>query len=102
MRNLVQKALEEIQRRLEEDTRELGQIAQEYAKLALSGSFAGHLHKSVKLLSTKLESMRNDGTSAEIIARMEKSLERLNDKLRVLENAQSGVRGRHSVEEWHV
>lgn len=93
MRDFVQRALDEIQVHLEEDTRELGRIAEEYARLSLSGSFAGQLHKSVKLLATKLESMRNDGSGVEIIARMEKSLERLKDKLRLLERAQRGVTG---------
>ena len=93
MRELVRKTLDTLQEQLECDTKLLGHIAEEYAGLSLSGSFTSQVYKSVKLLETKVESMRNDNTGSEVIARMERSLERLKDKLKVLEEAQRRTRG---------
>ncbi|PFH47907.1 hypothetical protein AMATHDRAFT_49934 [Amanita thiersii Skay4041] len=65
----------------------VGDLTQSYAKLSLSGSFAGQVRKSVRLIETNLEAMRNSKADAKSIEKMEKSLESMKEKLRIVETA---------------
>ena len=65
-------------------TEEIGRLTAEYSKLFLSGSFSGQVKKFVKVLEMHLEAIRDKMDDASI-KHMEASLEKLREKLRVLE-----------------
>ncbi|PFH47909.1 hypothetical protein AMATHDRAFT_49936 [Amanita thiersii Skay4041] len=65
----------------------VGNLSQSYAKLSLSGSFAGQVRKSVRLIETNLEAMRNSKADPKSIEKMERSLENMKEKLRIIEAA---------------
>ncbi|KIJ11930.1 hypothetical protein PAXINDRAFT_171543 [Paxillus involutus ATCC 200175] len=79
--------IDNMDKALAEATRQVGKLAEEYASLSLSGSFAGQVKKSVALLDQNLEAMRNNGTDADTIESMVKSLGRMKDKLELVERA---------------
>ncbi|KAF8833638.1 hypothetical protein BDN67DRAFT_976509 [Paxillus ammoniavirescens] len=72
---------------LAEATRLVGELAEEYAGLSLSGSFAGQVKKSVALLDQNLEAMYGNGTDVDTIESMTKTLGRMKDKLELVERA---------------
>ncbi|EDR04932.1 uncharacterized protein LACBIDRAFT_330139 [Laccaria bicolor S238N-H82] len=82
----VRSFIDIIGKEMADATEEIGRLAEEYAKLSLSGSFSGQVKKSVKVLETHLEAIRNKTDDASV-KRMEASLEQLRGKLRVLEVA---------------
>ena len=82
----VRSFIDIIGKEMADATEEIGRLAAEYSKLSLSGSFSGQVKKSVKVLETHLEAIRNK-TDDESVKRMEGSLEQLRGKLRVLEVA---------------
>ena len=90
----VERQLADREAEVDAEIAELGRLAEQYAQLALSGSFAEQLHKSVALLEVNLKTMKKDGASLEEITRVEKSLQTLKDKLSELERARTGRRGR--------
>jgi hypothetical protein len=69
--------------KIEEATEEIGRLTEQYSKLPLSGSFSGLL---VKLFETRLKSIRNK-SGQESVKRIEESLDRLKNKLSLLEEA---------------
>ncbi|KIK03255.1 hypothetical protein K443DRAFT_484799 [Laccaria amethystina LaAM-08-1] len=69
--------------KIEEATEEIGRLTEQYSKLPLSGSFSGQL---VKLFETHLKSIRNK-SGQESVKRIEESLDRLKNKLSLLEEA---------------
>ena len=72
---------------LEEALISLGRLTESYARLSLSGSFAGQVKKSVRLLETNLEAMRNNRADPRSIEMVEKSLESMKQKMKVVEAA---------------
>jgi hypothetical protein len=82
----VQKTVEGITIEMGESTILIGELAEQYAQLSLSGSFSGQVKKSVKLLETHLEAIRNK-SDPETIKQIEASLKQLKAKLEVLERA---------------
>ena len=78
---------------LEQALISLGGLTESYARLSLSGCFAGQVKKSIMLLETNLEAMRNNGTDSKSIEMMEKSLESMKQKLRVVEAANEKAKG---------
>ena len=82
----VRSFIDIIGKEMADATKEIGRLAAEYSKLSLSGSFSGQVKKSVKVLETHLEAIRNKTDDASV-KRMEASLEQLREKLRVLEVA---------------
>ena len=91
----VRKVIENTGKEMAEATEQIGRLAAKYSELSLSGSFSGQVKKSVKLLETHLEGIRNtsDQTS---IDQMEASLAQLKEKLRVLEVAADAARNKIS------
>ncbi|KIJ95204.1 hypothetical protein K443DRAFT_109193, partial [Laccaria amethystina LaAM-08-1] len=75
-----------IGKEMADATEEIGRLAAGYSNLSLSGSFSGQVRKSIKVLETHLEAIRNK-TDDESVKRLEASLEQLRGKLRVLEVA---------------
>ena len=65
----------------------VGRLVGFYASLSLMGSFAGQVKKAVRLMEVNLEAMRNKNSDPSSIAMFEKSLEILNKKLKVVEEA---------------
>ncbi|PFH47908.1 hypothetical protein AMATHDRAFT_87438 [Amanita thiersii Skay4041] len=65
----------------------VGDLMQSYSKQSLLGCFAGQVRKSVRLIETNLEAMRNSKADAKSIEKMEKSLESMKEKLRIVETA---------------
>ena len=78
---------------LEQALISLGGLTESYARLSLSGCFAGQVKKSIMLLETNLEAMRNNGTDSKSIEMMEKSSEIMKQKLRVVEAANEKAKG---------
>ena len=74
MKAMALKAVDELTRGIEEAIAQVGSLATEYANLSLSGSFAGQIEKSIKLIALNIEKMRHDGSNPEIIGRLEKSM----------------------------
>ena len=87
----VRKVIKSIGKEMAKATEEIGRLAAEYSKLSLSGSFSGQVKKSVKLVETHLEGLRNT-SDQESIDQMEASLAQLKEKLRVLEVAADAAR----------
>ena len=82
----VQKTIKTYNKEIEEATEEIGNLADRYSKLSLSGSFSGQVEKSVTLIETHLESISNKSDS-ENVKQMEESLKKLKKKLRLLQDA---------------
>lgn len=80
----IQSFIDVIEKEMADATEEIGRLAAECSKLALSRSFSGQVKKFVKVLETHLEAIRHKMDDASI-KRMEASLEQLRGKLRVLE-----------------
>ena len=91
----VRKIIENTGKEMEEATQEIGRLAAKYSELALSGSFSGQVKKSVKLLDTHLDCIRNK-SDPESIKQIEASLEQLKNKLRVLEVAAEAAKNKIS------
>jgi len=78
---------------LEEALISLGRLTESYARLSLSGSFAGQVKKSVRLLEANLEAMRNNKADLKSIEMIEKSLDNMKQKLLVVEAANEKAKG---------
>ncbi|EDR10204.1 uncharacterized protein LACBIDRAFT_325891 [Laccaria bicolor S238N-H82] len=87
----VRKVIESTGKEMAEATEQIGRLAAKYSELSLSGSFSGQVKKSVKLLETHLEGIRNTSDQMSI-DQMEASLAQLKEKLRVLEVAADAAR----------
>jgi len=83
----LQEAVDKMSQDMAEALAEIGTLAESYAKLSLSGSFAGQVEKSVRMLELTLEGMRGNGTDAGTIEIVEESLNTMKVKLQVVEQA---------------
>lgn len=92
----VQKIIDGVTIDMGKSTILIGELAEQYAQLSLSGSFSGQVKKSVKLLETHLEAIRNK-SDPETIKQIEASLEQLRAKLEVLERAAVAARKKISM-----
>ncbi|KAM6499738.1 hypothetical protein JOM56_005246, partial [Amanita muscaria] len=91
LRTTIQETINDLSEEIEDCLNRLGLLTEEYAKLSLSGSFAGQVGKTVVLLELNLESMRNNGTDSESVRKVEESLERMKEMLSILEKAKAKV-----------
>ncbi|KIL58588.1 hypothetical protein M378DRAFT_1025098 [Amanita muscaria Koide BX008] len=87
----IQKTTNDLSDEIENCLNRLGLLTEEYARLSLSGSFAGQVRKTVVLLELNLESMRNNGTDSQSVRKVEESLERMKEMLSILEKANAKV-----------
>ncbi|EDR10206.1 uncharacterized protein LACBIDRAFT_325894 [Laccaria bicolor S238N-H82] len=87
----VLKTIDTCNENIEEATAQIGRLAEQYSELSLSGSFSGQVGKSVRLIETHLESIRNR-SDPESAKRIEESLNVLKKKLRLLEDAAEAAR----------
>jgi len=83
----LQQAVDKMGEDMTEALAEVAVLTASYAKLSLSGSFAGQVEKSVRLLELTLEGMRCNGTEPETIRIVEESLNSMKAKLQVVEQA---------------
>lgn len=81
---------------LADATAKVGQLVEDYARLSLSGSFAGQAKKSVALLELNLETMRGNGTDEQTIKSVEKALSRMREKLELDKKAKEQARPKPS------
>lgn len=88
----VQNAIDELTKDVDESTVELGRLAEEYAGLSLSGSFASQVEKAIQLMELNIEKMRNDGSDPEMVKKLEASMKGMQDKLQVLRDARQKAR----------
>ena len=95
---VVREAADTIGEEMATATEEIGRLAAKYSELALSGSFTGQVKKSVKLLETHLEGIRNESdVDPGTIKQIEASLDQLQNKLRVLEVAAEAAKTKIST-----
>lgn len=94
----VRKEADKIGEDMVTATEKIGQLAAEYSELALSGSFTGQVKKSVNLLETHLQGLRNKSdVDPGTIKQIEASLDQLQGKLRVLELAAEAAKSKVST-----
>ncbi|CCM07038.1 uncharacterized protein FIBRA_09357 [Fibroporia radiculosa] len=83
----LKKSIADMDMALAEAITKVGQLVEEYAKLSLSGNFAGQVEKSVSLLDLNLQTMRSNGTDIDTIKSVEKALKRMEEKLDLVKKA---------------
>jgi len=83
----MQASVDRLTMGIDEQTTELGGLADDYSKLSLSGSFAGQVAKAVTLLEQNIESMRNSGVDQATIEKVETSLKNMQAKFDLLNKA---------------
>ena len=90
----LDKVISGLDSELDKALSSLGRLTEAYARLSLSGSFAGQVEKSVRLMETRLEAMRKDQEDHKSIEMFEKSLENMKQKLKVVEAANEKTKER--------
>jgi hypothetical protein len=81
----MKQSMAELERSKAEHSDSLARVLDEYSALSLGGSFVGQVRKTISLLKQKLEGLRNSGTKAEDIEKIEASMGALQRKLKALE-----------------
>ncbi|KAJ4000672.1 hypothetical protein F5050DRAFT_1803869 [Lentinula boryana] len=84
----VQKKVEALEQEIVSLEKELSELCDKYNQLALSGSFIGYISSAIRLLKLREETMKKEGADAESLKRMADRIERLENKRRVLEEAE--------------
>lgn len=92
MKERAQKAIDQLTMDVDDAMIQLGRLAEEYANLSLSGSFASQVDKSINLMELNIDKMRNDGSDPEMIINLERSMASMQGKLRVLREAAQKAR----------
>ena len=72
---------------MEESLGRVGLLTEAYAKLSLSGCFAGQVRKSVRLLETNLQAMQSNQADPKSVEAVERSLENMKAKLKLVQEA---------------
>ena len=85
-------ALEDLSCRIDEAMSELAQSAEEYARLALSGSFSAPLEKAIRLLEQRCKGMEEKGVGLELLTKVRTSLEHMKGRLELLRRANEKMR----------
>ena len=85
-------ALEDLSRTIDEAMDELAQSAEEYARLALSGSFSAPLEKAIWLLEQRCKGMEEKGVGMELLTKVRTSLEHMKGRLALLRKANEKMR----------
>jgi uncharacterized coiled-coil DUF342 family protein len=85
----MRQALADVDRVVESKMVELADLAEEYGKMSLSGSFSAHLERGIMLLEMHLASSRESNTDSEQMKRLEENVAELKRKLDVLKKANS-------------
>ncbi|KAJ7763599.1 hypothetical protein DFH07DRAFT_939252 [Mycena maculata] len=85
----MRQALADVDRVVEGKMVKLADLAEEYGKMSLSGSFSAHLERGISLLEMHLASSRESNTDSEQMKRLEENVAGLKRKLDVLKEANS-------------
>ena len=85
-------ALDDLSHVMDKAMDELVQLATEYSRLSLSGSFSAYLEKATLLMEQRCRTMEENGASVEQLAKVQHSLEFMNGTLDLLREAKDGVR----------
>jgi hypothetical protein len=85
------RALGDLSRIINEALNELAQLAAEYARLSLSGSFSAPLEKAIWLLEQQCKGMEEKGVGPEQLERVRGSMEDMKERLDLLRKAQEKV-----------
>ncbi|KAJ8522112.1 hypothetical protein ONZ45_g1292 [Pleurotus djamor] len=69
------------------DEESLSRLCYRYNKLALSGSFSGHIAHAINLLRIRYEKIKKEGSDADSLERMNDRIESLQKKKKIVEEA---------------
>ncbi|KAJ7750688.1 hypothetical protein DFH07DRAFT_1034072 [Mycena maculata] len=89
----MRQALADVERVVERKMVKLADLAEEYGKMSLSGSFSAHLERGITLMEMHLASSRESNTDSKQKKRLEENVEELKRKLDVLKKANSIKQG---------
>ena len=84
-------ALNSLSRVMDKDMDELAKLAAEYSRLSLSGSFSAHLEKAILLIEQRCEVMAEKNVGVEQLAKMQRSLVHLKERLDHLKGIETKV-----------
>ena len=84
LRTISRQALDGCNQRIDDATQHLAQLAEEYSRLSLSGSFSAQVEKAVKLLKLRYEAMEQNGVSGDHLRKVKESLDLMEKKLELL------------------
>lgn len=85
------RALEDLGRIINDALDDLAQLSDEYAHLALSGSFSAPIEKAIWLLEQRSKEMEERGASPEQLEKVQSGLEDMKGRLGLLRKAQEKV-----------
>src|SRR5258706_4144183 len=88
------KALEDLGRVIDDAMYDLAGLAEEYAKLALSGSFSAPLEKAISLLELWCRRRQEKGVGSEVLKKIRTTLDDMKQRRDLLRNAEEKARGR--------
>ncbi|KAF8629805.1 hypothetical protein AX15_003274 [Amanita polypyramis BW_CC] len=94
MKASLERAIKELDMDMEDSLAWVGFLTESYSKLSLSGSFAGQVQKSVRMLETNLEAMQTSKTEPRAIDTLKGSLANMQAKLKVVGDANVKVKER--------
>jgi hypothetical protein len=83
-----QRALDDLSRITDDAMDDLAQLADEYARLSLSGSFSAPLEQAICLLEQQCKGMEEKGVGPEPLAKVRSRLEEMKVRLGLLRKAQ--------------
>jgi hypothetical protein len=86
MKAALERAIARLEAELQESLAEVALHAAAYSKLSLTGSFTALIQRTVRLLETTAEAMRNNNSDIDSIKVVEKSLEVVKKKLDLVTN----------------
>jgi len=85
----IDRNLKTLSKAIEDDMKELAFLAEGYASLSLSGSYASQFEEGVQHMRHMIKTMRADGRDKEIIRVVEENVNRLEKKLAILKDAKN-------------
>jgi len=85
-------ALEDLSYIIDEATCELARLAEEYASLALSGSYSAPLEKAIWLLEQRCRGMEEKGVGLELLTKVRTTLDDMKGRLELLRKAREKLR----------
>jgi hypothetical protein len=85
-------ALEDLSNIIDEAMGELARLAEEYARLSLSGSYSAPLEKAIWLLEQRCKGMEEKGVGLELLTKVRTTLEQMKVRLALLRKAKETLR----------
>ncbi|TFK49482.1 hypothetical protein OE88DRAFT_430304 [Heliocybe sulcata] len=88
VKKYMEKTIHSYEEAIRNDQEQLGALCVRYSQLALSGSFAGVIDSTIRVLKTRLEDMKREGQSNGAQERMIRNITVLEKKLQVITEAE--------------